>query len=520
MWISDSSPLVTGHSGGNGSSIVQTITNAGTSVDSVLYTITPEAFGCPPGLPVTATVYVKPVPRITNSDTLFSLCSNSLFTLVLSGSQPGTTFTWLATGPPSVTGFSGGSGAVISQILTNTAFVNGTVWYDVTPEFSGCTGLTKRFEVTVLPIPDLWFEPQTQRICSGTSCTVSLLSHVPDAVFTWTAIPSSPQLSGFTAGSGNLISQKLMNTGLTGTVTYPVAVSANGCPGTGSALTITVDPAPVVSLTPCFDTYTTTLAQPVFLKGGTPRGGWFEGPGVNGDFFMPALAGAGLHTLGYIYQNVFLCSDTALVAVRVYNPVSFTCGGMLTDVRDGKQYPTSVIGGACWMRENLDAGLSIDAQQPQTDNCIREKYCLPGDPLCETYGGLYQWDELMDHSDSGNPHGLCPPGWHVPTVTEWQLLINAISAGFPSPADGIAAAYLKDMYLTPGFQAQTTGIRYLNNLWSFIGGTPMTSMFWTSSTLGPERAVARGINDYNTSVSFYPSMRANAFPVRCVKDVP
>jgi uncharacterized protein (TIGR02145 family) len=59
---------------------------------------------------------------------------------------------------------------------------------------------------------------------------------------------------------------------------------------------------------------------------------------------------------------------------------------------------------------------------------------------------------------------------------------------------------------------------YLNNFWAFTSGDPNVAMFWTSTTSGAYRAVARGMNSHNYSVSFYTSLRANAFSVRCVKD--
>jgi uncharacterized protein (TIGR02145 family) len=34
------------------------------------------------------------------------------------------------------------------------------------------------------------------------------------------------------------------------------------------------------------------------------------------------------------------------------------------------------------------------------------------------YGHLYNWYAVSDH------RGLAPPGWHVPTLEEWQLLID------------------------------------------------------------------------------------------------
>jgi uncharacterized protein (TIGR02145 family) len=110
--------------------------------------------------------------------------------------------------------------------------------------------------------------------------------------------------------------------------------------------------------------------------------------------------------------------------------------------------------------------------------------------------------------------GLCPPEWHVPTQAEWQLLIDSqINAG-----NGTAGGDLKDQVTAFGFKALLLGIYYQNTFWDFTSGNLTATMFWTSTTSGTTKAVARGLNIYEPSVSKYVSGRSNAFPVRCVKD--
>jgi uncharacterized protein (TIGR02145 family) len=171
------------------------------------------------------------------------------------------------------------------------------------------------------------------------------------------------------------------------------------------------------------------------------------------------------------------------------------------------------------MLDNLTYGNSLTpVTQDQTDNCTPEKYCLTTDPSCTTYGGLYQWDELMQYqvpAPGQYVQGLCPPEWHVPTQAEWQLLID----GQTNPGNGIAGADLKDTVPVNGFRGLLDGIYYQNNYWAFISGSSLTAtMFWTSTNSGTTKAVARGLNLYNESVSRYISLKSNAFPLRCVKD--
>jgi uncharacterized protein (TIGR02145 family) len=111
--------------------------------------------------------------------------------------------------------------------------------------------------------------------------------------------------------------------------------------------------------------------------------------------------------------------------------------------------------------------------------------------------------------------GLCPPEWHVPTETEWQLLVD----GQTNAGNGIAGADLKDPIPSFGFRGFLYGVYYQNNFWAFLTGNSLSAtMFWTSTNSGTRQAVARGLNTYDPSVSRYVSLKTNAFPVRCVKD--
>jgi len=266
-------------------------------------------------------------------------------------------------------------------------------------------------------------------------------------------------------------------------------------------------PAPAVTLTACFDTITTLNAKPIRLKGGQPLNGTWSGPGVSGGFFNPAAAGAGVHPLVYTNINTDGCVASATRNVHCVNSSAFTCGNILTDIRDGRTYPTVQIGTQCWLAANLDYGMTIGDDHPQTDNCRPEGY-IRNSTFGVQYSKFYQWDELMDYDPAPGTKGLCMPGWHVPTAGEWVEL----ASHFLGP--GVSGKYLQDPALT-GFEAAPSGILYHNILWSFTGSA---TMFWTSTSSGNARATARGFHILNYSVSLYQALRDQALPVRCLLD--
>ena len=273
-----------------------------------------------------------------------------------------------------------------------------------------------------------------------------------------------------------------------------------GSPASSAKIIMIGTLAPVVTFTTCFDTVTTTNAKPFKLKGGIPLGGTYSGAGVTNGNYYPAIAGAGTHQITYSYTNAALCSSTNHCSLLILNSSLFICGNDLTDIRDNKVYPTVVIGSQCWFASDLNYGTEILPTIHQRDNCIPERYKNPA--------SFYQWDELMRYDDTPEQQGLCPPGWHVPSESDWNTLFtnytNNAFAGSPLKYSGYS-----------GFNAELTGAGLFNKNWYFDG---FATLFWTSTAHGPEKAWAHGLNEYNPSVSVYPAFRTNAFSVRCLQD--
>jgi uncharacterized protein (TIGR02145 family) len=148
------------------------------------------------------------------------------------------------------------------------------------------------------------------------------------------------------------------------------------------------------------------------------------------------------------------------------------CPGIPTVNYEGQVYNTLQIGTQCWLKENLNVGIMIQGENEMENNGTIEKYCYDNEPAnCETYGGLYQWDEMMQYDATEGSQGICPAGWHVPTDEEWKQLEGEVDSQFeyPNPEwDGV------------GFRGFNVGI----NLKSAIG--------WNS--------FGNGTNDFGFSV--------------------
>lgn len=149
------SGTISGFSASSGTTISQTLTNTGTSLGVVTYTVTPTANGCAgTSFVVKATVYPKATVTAVAAQTI---CTGFPTNIPLASTVSGTTFTWTAaivTTPTggTITGFSSCSsscGTNISQTLTNTGITAGKVRYTITPTANGCAGTTYTYDVTV-----------------------------------------------------------------------------------------------------------------------------------------------------------------------------------------------------------------------------------------------------------------------------------------------------------------------------------------------------------------------------------
>ena len=114
----------------------------------------------------------------------------------------------------------------------------------------------------------------------------------------------------------------------------------------------------------------------------------------------------------------------------------------------------------------------------------------------------------MQYDDTPGDQGFCPPGWHVPTENDWNILFANFNG------NGLAGSPLKASGFS-GFNALLSGVRDIRSSWDLNG---FAGVYWSSSSWGSAKAWGHGVNLVDPSVSRYPALRGNAFSVRCVQD--
>ncbi len=213
---------------------------------------------------------------------------------------------------------------------------------------------------------------------------------------------------------------------------------------------------------------------------------------------------------------------SAQAKIKLIANTSIPCGQSFTDSRDGKSYNTVKIGTQCWMKENLNTGTMINGYLNQTNNQMLEKYCYANhESNCTEYGGLYQWNEVMQYTITPKVQGICPQGWYLPTNGDWTVLINFL--GGEAVAGGLMKEEGTAHWSSPntgatnesGFTALPGGLRYTYDIGFALWHS--YTWFWSSSEYSPAQGASQNLVNYNSFIY----LSANGDPVgnsvRCLK---
>jgi uncharacterized protein (TIGR02145 family) len=220
--------------------------------------------------------------------------------------------------------------------------------------------------------------------------------------------------------------------------------------------------------------------------------------------------------------------------VTILNKTTLPCGlygvpcpGTPTVSYGGQTYNTVQIMNQCWFRENLNFGTKINATQNQANNSINEKYCYDDlESNCDIYGGLYQWDEVMQYVTNSGTQGLCPVGWHLPTDGEWTILTNnlgggATVAGGKMKSTGTLGAgtglWVNNWMATneSGFTGYPSGYLYWSLSYTYLS---LYTYFWSSTQTALGYAWDRGLQNSDDHVTRFDRTKTFGFSVRCLKN--
>jgi PKD repeat protein len=244
---------------------IVTLTNNGTTVITQTYTLIVSAQGCSDTAQVVVSVYP---PATVNAGAGGAVCAGSSIQLTGTIGGSATAATW-----SSGQGTFNPTNTLTTTFTPNITSGTATVTLTTNDPVGPCAAEVSTANVTVNPIPVITL-PASQTICSGSSTTAVILSsQVGGTTYTWSG--NSPNgITGFPAnGTASTIPSFIPINGGTavGTINYSITPTANGCTGTPSTYTFTVNPIPVIaSISPqtiCSGQTTTAISPTANIAG-------------------------------------------------------------------------------------------------------------------------------------------------------------------------------------------------------------------------------------------------------------
>lgn len=183
---------------------------------------------------------------------------------------------------------------------------------------------------------------------------------------------------------------------------------------------------------------------------------------------------------------------------------------------EGKVYHIVRIGEQDWLKENLDVGTMAIADEGQSNDGVIEKYCYDNNPInCDKYGGLYKWDEAMQYSTTPGTQGICPPGWHLPTIDEFKTLLSNASA-----KDLIAVGEKGGLNSSSSqFSALFSGVgSYGHGRAGFWSNLETKTNYWSSTEQNNSHAYSLSLSGNTVDIKYSTGKSGSYYSIRCIKD--
>jgi len=237
------------------------------------------------------------------------------------------------------------------------------------------------------------------------------------------------------------------------------------------------------------------------------------------------------------------------------------CGDPIVRDIDNNSYNTVQIGTQCWTKQNLKvtryndgsnitdgtsytgpkwAALTIGARTEYVGSILTAAGPVPVANYAGTYGYLYNWNAVVDSRK------LCPIGWHVPSDSEWSILLKVLDSNTNNTSfteSSTAGGKMKDnidwnsrptlgglippdpqstnssgFSAIPGGERNITGLpgnyssgfAQIGNGASFHSSTPDNS-----NAIG---AFGRAVLLSSSDVYRFPKNKGDGQSVRCIKD--
>jgi uncharacterized protein (TIGR02145 family) len=184
---------------------------------------------------------------------------------------------------------------------------------------------------------------------------------------------------------------------------------------------------------------------------------------------------------------------------------------------EGNVYKTVTIGTQIWTSQNIKSKKYSDGSDVDT---LLIKPCNNDANTIDSLGYLYTWDAVMKNSTVEGAQGICPNGWHVPSVADYNVLINYLGGAF------IAGRKMKSVNTTfwdsVTLADNTSGFNAHGGGWIAQAGISFwykgATMFWVSNEDGANARIVQLNSNSEIASNLYGSNRNTFVSCRCVSN--
>lgn len=187
----------------------------------------------------------------------------------------------------------------------------------------------------------------------------------------------------------------------------------------------------------------------------------------------------------------------------------------MTDSRDGQVYRTIGIGGKTWMAQNLNYATEGSWWHVGYDSTLQDSI---DENLTQgaKYGRYYNWESAQ---------AACPRGWHLPSYTEWDDLIEYVyekaqgkmhpaqmlmsKTGWYNVGQGWEGLDLYGFGVLPGRVRNSDGV---------FNGAGVNAYFWSSSSQNETRGVYTYFRVNYPTIDQPTAPNSYAMNIRCLMD--
>jgi uncharacterized protein (TIGR02145 family) len=226
---------------------------------------------------------------------------------------------------------------------------------------------------------------------------------------------------------------------------------------------------------------------------------------------------------GLISDHIYFVRAFVVSNKGTFFSVQDTLITLIADI-DGNLYHRVKIGNQVWMAENLKVTHYRNRDKIEGGDSFYYDY--RNDPSNSTiYGRLYTWPAIMDERK------ITPLGWHVPTLEEWNNLIQFLGG------ENVAGGKLKEKGYSH-WQSPNTGATNESGFTAlpaggfsaWAGESPFEYLgyrcyFWSSTGIYDSiihtfrvSSIRMTYNQNNTTIDIGPVNEPILRSVRCIKD--